>query len=65
MAELKKRKGESIDSLLRKFKRQVKNEGTLQQLKMREHFEKPSEEKKRLQKAAERRTRNQQLKDEF
>ena len=65
MAELKKRKGESIDSLLRKFKRQVKNEGTLQALKMREHFEKPSEEKKRLQKAAERRTKNQQLKDEF
>ena len=65
MAKQEKRPGESIDSVLRKFKRKVKNEGTLQELRKREYFEKPSEEKKRRKKAAERRTRMQQMADEL
>ena len=32
MTRQQKRKGESIDSLLRKFKRKIKNEGTLKEL---------------------------------
>ncbi len=50
-----KRPGESIDSVLRKFKRKMKNEGVLQELKKREYYEKPSDEKKRKKRAAERR----------
>ena len=46
MTRQDKRKGESIDSLLRKFKRKIKNEGTLKELRDREFFEKPSEQKR-------------------
>ena len=64
MAKQEKRPGESIDSVLRKFKRKMKNEGTLQELRSREFFEKPSEKKKRLEEAAVRRTRQQQREDD-
>ncbi|NBV41757.1 30S ribosomal protein S21 [bacterium] len=60
-----KRPGESIDSVLRKFKRKMKTEGILQELKKREYYEKPSETKKRRQKAAVRRTAQQQRADEL
>jgi len=65
MTRQDKRPGESIDSLLRKFKRKVRTDGTLQELRSREHFEKPSEKKKRTQKAAERRTYLQQKSDKL
>jgi small subunit ribosomal protein S21 len=65
MAKQDKKPGESIDSVLRKFKRKLKNEGTLQELRSREYFEKPSDVKKRMQKAAERRTQQQQRASEF
>jgi small subunit ribosomal protein S21 len=65
MAIQERRPGESIDSVLRKFKRKLKNEGTLQELRSREHFEKPSDEKKRKFKAAVQRTRSQQRREDF
>ncbi|RAP31809.1 30S ribosomal protein S21 [Candidatus Marinamargulisbacteria bacterium SCGC AG-414-C22] len=65
MAKQEKRPGESIDSVLRKFKKKVKFEGTLQDLKNREYFEKRSDVKKRKRKAAERRTRIQQQADQL
>jgi small subunit ribosomal protein S21 len=65
MVMQEKKPGESIDSVLRKFKRKIKSEGILQELKKREYYEKPSEAKKRLQKAAKRRTVQQQRADEL
>lgn len=65
MVMQEKRPGESIDSVLRKFKRKMKTEGILQELKKREYYEKPSETKKRRQKAAVRRTAQQQRADEL
>lgn len=65
LAKQEKKPGESLDSVLRKFKRKVKNEGTLQELRSREYFEKPSEEKKRKKKAARQRTRQQQRAEEL
>ncbi len=65
MVMQEKKPGESIDSVLRKFKRKIKNEGILQELRKREFFEKPSEEKKRKAKAAKRRTVLQQKADEL
>jgi small subunit ribosomal protein S21 len=65
MVMQEKKPGESIDSVLRKFKRKMKSEGIFQELKKREFFEKPSEEKKRLAKAAKRRTVQQQRADEL
>ena len=65
MAKQERRSGESIDSMLRKFKRKAKNEGKLQELRSREFFETGSEEKKRKQKSAVRRTKMQQREDEL
>ncbi len=61
----KKQPGESLESVLRKFKRKIKNEGTLKELKKREYFEKPSETKKRKLKAAQKRTYTQQKEQEL
>ena len=65
MTRQEKRKGESIDSLLRKFKRKIKNEGTLKELRDREFFEKPSESRKKRLKAAVNRTRTEQKQNEL
>ena len=65
MTKQEKRPGESIDSLLRKFKRKVKNAGTLQELRQREYFEKPSDKRKKVLKAAKRRTFLQQQEDKL
>ena len=42
MAEVKVREGESLDSALRRFKRQCARSGVLTELRKREHYEKPS-----------------------
>ena len=60
-----KRKGESVESLLRKFKRKLKNEGTLKELREREFFEKPSEKKKKTFKAAVKRTQTEHKSNEL
>jgi len=60
-----KKPGESIDSILRKFKRKVKSEGVLQAFKDREFFEKKSETKKKKARAAVRRNRIQQMEDDL
>ena len=57
--------GETIDSLLKKFKRGVKREGILPLLREKEFFEKPSDKKKRDKKAAQRRTKSQQRAEEL
>ena len=65
MTRQEKRKGESVDSLLRKFKRKLKNEGTLKELREREFFEKRSETKKKQHKAAQKRTKTEQKLNEL
>ena len=65
MATQERKPGESIDQMLRKFKRKVKSEGTLQELRNREFFEKPSDKKKKEKKVAERRTKIQQQADQL
>ena len=46
------RKNESLDDALRRFKRSVTKAGTLQELRKREHYEKPSVKRKRKSEAA-------------
>lgn len=65
MAMQEKKEGESIDSMLRKFKRKMKNEGIINDYRRNEFFEKPSDLKKRKIKAAANRTRMQQKADEL
>lgn len=65
MAEFRRNPDEPIEKVLRKFKRKVKEEGILLEVKNREFFEKPSIVKKRNKKAAVRRNKNQQAKDNW
>lgn len=60
-----KKPGESIDSILKKFKRKVKSDGILQTFKDKEFFEKRSETKKKKARAAVRRNRIQQMEDDL
>ena len=55
MAEVKVKEGESLDSALRRFKRQVARSGTLAELRKRECYEKPSVKRKKKSEAARKR----------
>jgi small subunit ribosomal protein S21 len=52
MADVVIGKNESIDNALRRFKRLVEKEGIIAELRKRDHYEKPSEKKKKRARAA-------------
>lgn len=47
MPQIEIRKDESFESALRRFKKQMENEGILRELRERKHYEKPSERKRK------------------
>ena len=55
MAEIKIKDNESLDSALRRFKRQCAKSGVLTELRTREHYEKPSVKRKKKSEAARKR----------
>ena len=55
MSEIKVRKGESLDSALRRFKRSCQKAGVLSEVRKREHYEKPSVKRKLKSEAARKR----------
>ncbi|MCI8590627.1 MAG: 30S ribosomal protein S21 [Clostridiales bacterium] len=55
MAEIRVKENETLDSALRRFKRQCARSGVLSELKKREHYEKPSVKKKKKSEAARKR----------
>ncbi|MFC1700292.1 30S ribosomal protein S21 [Patescibacteria group bacterium] len=56
MTKIKVRHGESLDQALRRFNKEVQRSGLLQELRDREHYQKPSELK---------RQKNKELKRKF
>ena len=42
MAEIRVKENETLDSALRRFKRQCQKSGVLTELRKREHYEKPA-----------------------
>ena len=52
MTEIRLKKGESVEKVLRRLKKKLDREGTLRAVRNRRHFEKPSERKRRKQKVA-------------
>jgi small subunit ribosomal protein S21 len=52
MAEVMIGKNETIDNALRRFKRLVEKEGIISELRKRDHYEKPSDKKKKRARAA-------------
>lgn len=55
MSEIKVRKGESLESALRRFKRSCQKAGVLSEVRKREHYEKPSVRRKKKSEAARKR----------
>ena len=57
MSEVKVGKNESLDSALRRFKKQCARTGILSELRKREHYEKPSVRRKKKAEAARKKKR--------
>ncbi|MGI6539023.1 MAG: 30S ribosomal protein S21 [Caldicoprobacterales bacterium] len=52
MSEVRVRENESLESALRRFKRQCSRAGVLAEVRKREHYEKPSVRRKKKSEAA-------------
>ena len=55
MSQVKVKEGESLDNALRRFKRQTSRDGVIQEVRKREHYEKPSVKRKKKSEAARKR----------
>ncbi len=55
MTEIKVGKDESLDKALKRFKKQCARTGVLVEIRKREHYEKPSERRKKKSEAARKR----------
>ena len=58
MSEVRVKENESLDSALKRFKRQCAKSGVLAEVRKREHYEKPSVRRKRNLKLLERESLN-------
>ena len=52
MTEIMLRRGEPVDRALRRLKKKIDREGTIKTVRSHRHFEKPSERRRRKEKAA-------------
>ena len=52
LTEIKVKKGESVERILRRLKKKIDREGTLKIVRNHRHFEKPSERRRRKEKVA-------------
>ncbi len=55
MAEIRVGKNESLDTALKRFKRSCAKDGVIAEVRMREHYEKPSVKRKKKSEAARKR----------
>ncbi len=55
MSEIRVKENETLDSALRRFKRQIARSGVLAEARKREHYEKPSVRRKKKSEAARKR----------
>jgi small subunit ribosomal protein S21 len=55
VSEIRVKENESLDSALRRFKRQCAKSGVLAEVRKREHYEKPSVRRKKKSEAARKR----------
>ena len=54
MSEVRVRENETLDSALRRFKRQCAKSGVMSEIRKREHYDKPSVRRKKKAEAARR-----------
>lgn len=56
VSEIRVKDNESLDSALRRFKRQCAKSGVMSEIRKREHYEKPSVKRKKKSEAARKRS---------
>ena len=61
MAQVQVRTNEPLDSALRRFKKQIQQSGILKEAREHEHYEKPSDKKRKAAAARRRKIRNDAL----
>ena len=55
MSQVRVKENESLENALRRFKRQTQKDGVIQEVRKREHYEKPSVKRKKKEEAARKR----------
>lgn len=65
MAQVQVRPGESLDSALKRFKKQLQQTGILKEARAHEHYEKPSDKKRRAAAARRRKMRQDMARQNF
>lgn len=65
MSEVTVRENESLDSALRRFKRNCAKAGIMQEIRKREHYEKPSVKRKKKSEEARKRDKMSKRKNRF
>lgn len=55
MSQVRLKENESLENALRRFKKQTAREGVIQEVRKREHYEKPSVKRKKKSEAARKR----------
>ena len=60
MAQVQVRQNESLDQALRRFKKQIQQSGILKEAREHEHYEKPSDKRRKAEAASRRKRRNDQ-----
>lgn len=62
MAQVQVRQNESLDAALRRFKKQLQQSGILKEARAHEHYEKPSDRRRKAQAARRRKIRAEMAK---
>ena len=55
LSQVRVKEGESLENALRRFKKQTSRDGVIQEVRKREHYEKPSVKRKKKSEAARKR----------
>ena len=63
MAQVQVRQNESLDQALRRFKKQIQQSGILKEAREHEHYEKPSDKRRKAAAARRRKARTEMLKN--
>ncbi len=61
MAQVQVRQNESLDSALRRFKKQIQQTGILKEAREHEHYEKPSDKKRKALAARKRKMKQDEV----
>jgi small subunit ribosomal protein S21 len=63
LAQVQVRQNESLDQALRRFKKQIQQSGILKEAREHEHYEKPSDKRRKAAAARRRKARSEMLKN--